>query len=748
MLLVEATMVDEEKARELLNRLLLKMPKPTEILQACPYDDQKNFGGRLTEEVFINEFFVSNSKYITDQQSFIRELTSSDWNNRVLFLHGFSGIGKTTFLRSIKASFQKNFYHVFIDFKTVNTKIGPQKNTESHFLKGLRKHLTSYDDVLIQSFIEFLSSRYMSFREYMPDTFEILQFKGSTDENLKMFNSIIDTTSFNDIFILFFSFLFYRAYTSNDQRIHLLYFDNLDAVGLDYIADNLKKCLPVILTTLSSLSQDKNIFDFDIDFVQNYKLIFCVRDANNAQINNCNANDIDRIWDGIVQLPIKIGHNAELQKLNFERRIEFINNKCPKDSLINTKYKRYNIPEIISILVNDELLFKEFLLPLYNYDYRKLNTNIYQVLEDSNINYEGFLYLYRHNKFGARANIIFGILRLLSNDNFIRKFKDIVIPETEEEGYCDPRRVILTVLLNACNAEVNNYSELFEIEREYALFDLIQILQGVYSDKTIMKVLLELYSVEKYGWVNLITVKNKYIDEDSEPFSEELEAIEEIRNLQKRMRGDKTVLTDIAKIRRTLNKIKIKVNPAAFSFLRHIIIHYEYFSVISHNTVPIHTLSAKPDMNNMLLIKENITNVLNTLKRYSKLINRFYDEVFENKLHMNPSEFKRSLFCFKYYGQNRVAKNEGYFYILRVVTTHIEYLDSLRLYIFETCDMQDDMIVEYNKMFIHQVKEYIKLLQNVKDPAKDIFLTSYKMNIEKIESENYRDTQTAITLMA
>ena len=92
-------MLEFNKLFELLEDREIKLG---EILDASPFDPNRHLGGKLKEEEFYECLMVHKEQFDELAKKLISVLESDIHITRVISLSGFSGVGKTTFLRYFK----------------------------------------------------------------------------------------------------------------------------------------------------------------------------------------------------------------------------------------------------------------------------------------------------------------------------------------------------------------------------------------------------------------------------------------------------------------------------------------------------------------------------------------------------------------------------------------------------------------------------------------------------------------------
>ena len=750
---------DWKKIQDNILTLLKEDPpvKPTEIIEACPYDPEKNFNKTLTENLFFSFLFYCNDRYKKELLLLNNALYSTDWNNRLIFLHGFGGIGKSTFLRYYMWKNKDQANHIPIDFQNVNYQLYSSSESihveeQDHIIAGLKNFITKTDQDDLKKFLKFVQD----IKGYLSQYLSKDLFRTIEDVDLEKYKhtksiSLINSLNFNDTFVFFFLFLFLNNKRTNSGKVTIVYFDNLDRVKFEYISSDFKEQFPEILTKITLLSQEEKIFyGYKINFVRKFKFVFCLRDANNSNLHSFsgNANDSDRLWANTIDHQISLTFDQDFYLGLTLKRINFINTICDQDYLKSTGYSNKMIGEIFRKLFNDDY-FKRAFFPLFNYDIRKLLLCLYDVIIKNDDYLGGLSELLDSNPYVFYGGIIYGVIRNLSNNDFIQSFVDRNIPHDRERGYCDPIRVILTVLLNLCNMNSNNYDESLKVEKEYPLYNFIQQLRDIFPKKEILETLSKYFLLHERGWVHFITLKNKRILASSS-FDEELTKLETIKQLNKLSILSKSEKEKAVLLKNELNNIKIKINPVGFSFLRYFIIHFEYFSVIAKNEKPLfQPVKELPNGPFVFNFEEVIDNVYSVVKRYFHLINRFFERVFIGELNFNIEDWKLSHFAFKYFKDEAIARETGMLYTIRVITAHISYIDKFRIYIldYHKDDFNEGKRTLINRKVISYIEKYIRLLNLSPDEKNaEFFSGSFESKIKYIRGKNYSDFSKPITI--
>lgn len=709
--------------------------KPTDILRASPFDKDKDLNGLLTEDIFFDRLFYENGAFTNAKLKLLGNLQSKDWTNRVIFYNGFSGIGKTTFLRSFIHDHNDIFNNYYFDVHkhVKRIKKGRIQNEEAiancfsnFFLEYVKKNGQDFE--LFHYFIK-------NHRALYRDTSNALKISLDNYEPTYDKDKFIDflfSLPLDEVIYVFFTFLFKNR--TND-KLTILYFDNLDAVEIEYLSSEFKKNFPIYLQNINEISREEGFnFSNNIDFINNYKFIFCLRDANFAQVEAPSEHQHDDIFPNVISDDFKLHFDDDLYKNIIQKRINFITEVINNSILQGTIFASKNVASFFNEIVIQDEIFHTIALPLYNYDNRKLVINLYQVAEDKDVIDIDFKQFYNNNKHGARGSIIYGLLKLNFATNFLKKFYDNIIPIQLPDGYCDPRRMILTTLSNIGSYDTYNHSSDYHIEKEVGLFDFITIMIKIYSLDTIIKVLVQLYLDYQSSWTHLITIRHKAIISKNS-FDDEKSLYLQLKALAEKYNATEEETKRMRQIRETLNKVKLKINPSAFSFLRHIIIHFEYFSILGKNTEPLfkNLVEISDNPKYKFNFEEKIDNTYSTVERYFKLIYQFYKKRIEYAINLKPENFIASDYCFKFFGGDEIARRTGMFYTLRVLTAHVGYIEIFRCWILEKSKYTKEIRKEVNSRIIFYLEKYLKLINEDPDPQSSIFYEIFRTEINKMK---------------
>ncbi len=716
----------------------IKEQKPTiaALLESCPFDSQKNLNTRMSEELFFDEkigLYCDSDESKALRVKIKNGLFSGITTKRLLFLYGYSGIGKSTFLRKFVNDIKSEYNPVIIDFQEVLVYI--KSNTESlskkiektnPILLGVQQHLLNLDDEIQEAFFVYLKEKKSKIRKYLSNFYARLNKNESESEILDIWQSLLLTSNFNDSFILLFLFLFFEIKESKDEKT-IIIFDNLDSIKLDYFSKDFKELFPNILNKVALLSQDKKLYEEPINFVGKFKFVFCMREANNAQIN---SNNSDTIWNNKIEH--KVIFSSNIYEKAFLKRFKFV-------KLI---YKEEEIQNLINVSIVDvanilkkyfkDFTFSNIFLPLFNYDFRKLTITLFNLI--IKLGTDSKQLLKKGNQYYAQNSKLFhGLISNLAENNYIKAFYDTKVDWDSETGYCHPARMILTKTINYSNIKINNPEKLSIISEEISFFDIVSKFNKIYDPKTIVDVLTNLFKHHKDGWVHPITIKNKLV-KTKQSFKKELELLKELKTYNDKEENGESLeneeLERQSTIKDIIEEIKIKHNPASFALLRFIIPNYDYYLAINKIDHSLFDYNHDEIFDEKSDLNKSILKVYQTAENHIKVMRKFLTSKFI-KPEFTIEDYRFSTYSWKYIGARRKPELKGFLHSERIINSHIGHLNEFRHFITNEVKAEDK--ARANRIITTTINKYNELYKGSLDQesVKPIYL-GFKTLIDKI----------------
>lgn len=697
----EQFQTDLEKLRAERHHLPIEL-----ILKGNPFDHLLNFNGLLTTTIFLRKLLAD--QHLSAAMEAFRRLLN-DPAKSIIFLSGYPGIGKTTFLHSFQYKYSEEFDHLYFDVQKIRQNL---KNSDGD---GREMHHNHHQQVL-----QLFQSEMLDFSDEQCNILETFQYLYDQCQYLYHGNFIspefaaylqqhdpeafgqalnpafVEQTmrqpwfGFLDTFTVFFANLFLQ----NRPGIHhVVYFDNLDILEMEYITETFMETFinayhNAAALAASPLFQHKNIW-----FTTDYKFVFSFREANDARVKSIHI--LSRLRQEIVRFPLQFqaGYFTDILR----RRLELIQDIFPPNEIeANHRLSLQDIERWMTLLTEDHY-FKHIFLPVFNYDYRKSVAFVLEIIQKC----AEYSPKFRNDpprflNYGHRGILLYCLLDRLREMDFISKYPDIKAANIPK-GYCSLDRMMLTVLLNNCQylpLEDKLYKDQLNIREACPLDKLVQVMQPVVRDeKKILKSIARCFLYHQRDWVNLVTVLNWEVASKD------------------------TFVNELMQDRKAWHHVRIKVNDSAFAFVKYLLPHFEYFGIIVRNNRPLFM----EDLNQKIVDQR-------VVYAFEYPIDRVFDMVQKHILAMmnyyrvecaldnggpfkTPKEYRTSDFCFRHLGKRGYQVDEGYFHCTRIITSHIDYIDRFRTNLFQRHPhLKPSQIAEINERLIHRIQKYLDLM--------------------------------------
>jgi len=691
-------------------------------LMASPYSNRTNLNGELTEKVFYEKYFQHMPVFNEAQEKINEEFGRLGTDCCTFFLHGYAGIGKTTFLFWYLKNNLKKYNKIIFNIIDVDTdeddKEGVLPIFDRYFtdvLFSLNHHFPNYFDSTL-SYIK-------SMIDIMENKFSQLFLDKLLDCNINEKDAkrkFINTIKYQDSLLLFL--LFYKLNPTTDfkqidclnyiphtdsvnsfQNFPLIVaFDNIDHIEIEsHNCDFPKKIKRTIDNCSKIVNHQPQIHS-----------IFCLRDANFSLVN--------RQLEEIVKskpIPLK---PIEYEKV-IEKRIDIAKEDKIDIDIRQTQFIKKMFP-IPNPNLNPQHTRKVepytriHFMPLFNFNYRKLINFIIDTpleLEKKDLDLIDQLYSDTRSIHGGRGIIYFWLIKLLRSKDFLRQtllVDDKNIPEAGkvESGSMNPSRMILTILHNINKSCLDKETGEFQIlDRPSTLYELFSIYGEMFTKDTkgeyFFHILTRLFLCHRDNFSHLISFTNKEIFNEN-PFDEEQESLEIAK-----CNHNNELKVKIAKDK--LDKIKIQINPSGFSYLNDIIRHYEFFSLVkANNTKPLFCCLNLDRYNN----PEFLINIDKTFLKAKECVEELNEFI---SMFGSVSSFQSSNYCFKIYKPEE-DESDGEvvgsprLYLIRIIHSHIQYIDTLR-YCVQELDILKEFFISKgltdNEQRLWMLKNRIKL---------------------------------------
>jgi hypothetical protein len=403
-----------------------------------------------------------------------------------------------------------------------------------------------------------------------------------------------------------------------------------------------------------------------------------------------------------------------------ESRLNYINDS---EYVVSTAY---NLMELMDIIVNESHTDTVF-LPLFNFDYRNFMNAIIDMAIEFYPGFDPILINIKKKEYSeipeeciniGRGVLFFGFFKFLEKKNLLFKFAKKDDGKNRTNGYCRPSRLLLTALCNLSypNGFPENTQELLkERPKENRLYDIYDSVSEIITPQKFTDWITKFFNFHKSSWAHLVTIYNKKLDE-----KQEVNLIHELELLKKESKTAEEILE--------LNNIEITTNASAYIYIKYLIVDFEYFSIYAaqvNGTRKYKPLLQELDFESKSLkygFEELIEDVSKVVKDYKKNTELYFNDKIKSKYSIDA--FSKSIFTFR--KEREIVKQ---FYFSRIVTTHIEYLENFRCFLWNNSDFKKK--VNDNKatfpasksfkdiqfFIVRKIREYLELLKDFPYPA-------------------------------
>jgi hypothetical protein len=682
----------------------VKFTNMSDLMRASPFDPDYDLDQSLTTEIFFREFHVAREQLIAGLDELIESRLEP---NRVIFLRGYAGNGKTTFIHTFILH-RTNDRPIYLDFTTVRHHLSAES--------VMRKALRGMTD--IGNSLRYIGENRRPLRDFLSaPLFEHLGKLPHTGTPEEWLDETFDLFDLRDTFAVLFIHLFHSF---TDAQKTIIYFDNLDTARMEDLANNFLLYFQDALSAAIYISRLPLFAGKEIDFRSHFRFVFALRESNEAILN---AHLSDR--SGFVRAPFELSFDAALYKDVAHRRIAFAAEHFPTEDVL--PYGDGRLSHLLNAILED-MYFQQVFLPLYNNDYREVAGLIVGLIREERLNES-----HATVDFELRGRLMFGVVRNLLTEDFLNDY--LRIP-ANPSGYCYIDRVMLTVLINC------SYYRRYPQQQSgdpYSLLYLVRDLLPLYTMHTILNSIARCFMSQQLNRVHLITILDRKVatvDDFVDAYTPMLDVA----------LNDATPQT--LKLKNELSAVKVRVNPAGFTYVRYVLPHFEFYSNLVRNKSSLFTfpleLVTNADGKTLYAFEAKIDRVLKQVRDHAKSMKKLFDSRYQ-AIGVTSENFSTSNYCFRHLGRVELPRQAGGLsHTIRIITTHVNYIDELRRRILADKTLDNAEVTRINEAIVLRIRRYVQLLQHAVDPElADVFAQKFESHTKVIE-RNLLDRETAI----
>ena len=721
------------------------------LLEASPFHPLRNLAGVLTKEDFFEEFFVRGEHLEDGSQHLARLLQDPLADHTVLIMEGFSGTGKTTFLQHFMYTQRDNFFSHSVDLDILlptpftpdiqllsdgqaDEQVGRpitealrnflcQREYRQRYVRGLYVASNLLGDPSLR-----LSEVFQQDLRACDATFEILSERA---------DELATKLTLHDAFLFLFLSTMLQTVEHPDRK-SLFIFDNLDKAGREHLSEPFVHEIQGALSDSALLFQHPDLAIHNIDLVRDARLVFCLRDPNSAVQDAHLRNNLGTQYAGtrMTILP-----SATFVSEILETRLTIVDEVLGGDRMGG----RGGYRKALRSLSQDEF-FTNQLVELYNRDAKTLMERMVNFLEsDKLISTEALHQLSddtdQIRQYLLRGQLMFAVASVLRSDNYVQALLTLKPSVDEKDGYCLLKRMILTWLTN-CDTFDPRFRHRGSIpEGDGNLFDILNDFFGIYPLVHVIRELCECFLYHQSAWVHPLTiVGNPVTTLDSLDWARTL-----VSNAEAAVQGEKRpkTLPEYLEEReiRDLRKVKVRINPSGFSYVRYVAPHFETYAVMAEQAGSLLAQFTSTDVSHgkkkgIGAIKE----VLKVVDKHFKWNEAFFRTKFVEQAGMDPMSFlgAESKYSFKWTG--KAVKSRGRFHMSRVAAVHVDYVDTWRRFV----GREGGPDPEFNKTVIGLTRRYFDYLKRIQDPASNSLGRELEAVARQIEAGGFTDCTSRI----
>lgn len=724
-----------------------------EILLATPYEALYSLDGLLSEEEFRKYLLVRGQDEASSFEESLEELyeallSSSGFDN-IILLHGYKGTGKTTLLREFVFRYSKGIEATYIDFHEARPlSIGGRAGRASSLIADLLKfQFLNKEEIIHQYQALSVMKRNLNSFPISDHLSTMLMSSGSNKTILQQLRSGVNLT-FGDVFILYITLLFMKV---SKTKLHFVIFDNLDAVDVEFVTPFFLDEFAKVLEATARLSLHRQIFKSNPLFTKRFRFIFAIREGNYSLLS---VHFGDRLRGKIRTINVPFYLTPEIQRKIILRRLDFY------QSLKENNQSEVEKVEFIVEQWVQEPLFENILASSFNGDYRKIVEAIFELVKKLKHVDKSF-WRQRERSFNRRSYGVFGTLIRGAIDYWFPYFEPYYIdtpPNLKREGYFHPIRMVLNLVLNLSQGGISTYKSHYEHEGYSDLYTLVKALSKLYPCSVILRTVARLFLLHK-NWVHLLSIYSDLPIEHEDSLIVHLlhSCSEEVRIEDNSALVE--CLENCKEVEEQFRKVKVKITPAGIAYLKHLHIHFEFYSALAKEQVPLFVagetaLQAKKGLS-LKEAERIIKRVFKAVKNQREIMLRFYKRKFAGEMGFDVEKFLASNYAFLFSWRSRAY--QGQFHITRVITAHIDYIENFRRFMInrvreekarfsDLTPERQAMVFEINKKLLYFLKEYTYLLRQVPDPRVQRWVEILLHQIFEIESSDYTDMSTRVNL--
>jgi hypothetical protein len=721
-----------------IEKLIEYKPSLQQLLMACPYDVTNSIDERMTRDLFLARLFHCDESLESLSEELARRMTSKIQTSRVTLITGYNGVGKSTFLWYFMDQ-HPDIDHHYVNFHSC----GADDPIDEPLTKVIRDEVTKMDLGDQVRCIRAIKNHWRDLgRVFSPQFLKCIRKVEDSAITEEFIHDNIEHVKAVDMLLIYLMMLFLNPSSKDLQAV---YFDNLDAAGIDYLCDDFRITFGKVLLRAVRLASHHSWYPSPVHFTRRYRFVFCLRDASSAIFN---AHVEDSLGPTIKCMAFRINMSPEFYRGILRKRLDFIAEILGEEPDIRA------VSNTLLEFVGDRAFVEPALVDLFNSDYRKLAYGLLVIAQTRRS--PAFLdRTNRYYEYGTRGMLMRGVVLFLREHGYLKNHIETQFdPDKHKHGYFHHMRMVLNVILNSSQGSILEHtSDPAQLTGNCTLYELARSLKGVYPYSEILQTVAKCFLYHEGNWVQLLSIYKKPVLA-VDAFAEEEQLLIELDHLLDResFMMDENTRQRSYEIIKQLDRIGLKITPAGISYLKYLNTHFEYYSVFASPQSPalfeIHPQSQLHDEDGDGDRRYQFEEVIDlTFRRFAEhfyMMRKFYLSKFEAEMGYTPLSFRRSEYSFKYIGDR--PRTMGMFHSSRVMYSHIDYLENYRLYALSSFELDPSEARLINERLVERIGRYVTLLRRSHDDSPAHMCEVFGKQISKIKASKYSDMTTKINV--
>jgi GTPase SAR1 family protein len=702
-----------------------------------------NFDGLVTHKIFLNYLYYE-SENVSELRGNIFNHLYIDNGKNTAFILGYQGCGKTTFINVLT-----NFYfeEAKIDRKNVlvvdcdNFGVSSEEEPINIiYAKSVLKYIKENNKSL-QNLVSFFTknagilitncSAYQELYNFYTYSISFLKNKHITNiHNITELNIELNKykTKILIYLLAFLSFSIEYDGDINNDPIFLVV-DNLDCIDNLSELHKFIKGLDDFTVEMSKIFHDlqfyEKTYDKKFNFVDKIKIIIGMRETTRAQLPNTHFSDTFKKLYKPYDITVLYKKNRIVKKRsNSLLRIHEKLESNSKGSGLKIEKKRSL--ELINKAMNDNYTNSVF-SSLFNNNYRKFIPIIIKIVEAHIETIEEYVKIIKDYSYGARGIIWKYLLdELHSTDATISDvscFKKIGVIDfnNRKNDEVSIPRMILSYLSQRTSTRCDDVNNCITVR------SIIDVFDGIFSKEELLSSLKNMYDLKDSKWSHLISFSQLENDR-----SKDLNNFDYL----------------------DLDNSKLHYSCAGKIFLEYVTSHFEFFStrlIDGNKNEPLFSKNNLSMTNSSYTFIKIINDVFSEVKRCCESLKKHNKKVCEKKGIIDPYDKVNgvnnvNLYLNSDYVTLFKRKEQPYglpesfkeFHEERILSFHISYIDSFRLYILNKNNtISNDEKIEINRLLSGAIKEYVDLFHHIliRDNTRLNLLPYYIEQLKKVKDK-------------